>query len=331
MGIIDSSITYTFFYALPCALLLLYFLPFIFRFYHKKKPLLKISITILWIPLAIMVCLSGPLNPGIVLIFSMLVLIKNIKDNSIHSNQKVTVKRLANAFKVIPRSYWLYLLPICILSLYSIFIGTYNLSTIANQIPLRELYSRLPEGIYYQFTQKLGFPVLFIILTINTFIIHNKYRNIEGNRILITFKWVGIFALIYILLLPLGGYRDYRHYVLRYDTIMPITLSLMFLFGISTLFLLKTLSNKQKIWYIPVIVGVLFIFTNSDEAMFNKNNCERIALKEISESTDKIVQLKHDCTVLSWGKIIKPEDSELNAQLLCIWRITKEKKLYYNK
>lgn len=331
MGIIDPSITYTFFYALPSALLILYFLPFIFRFYHKKLPLLKISIAILWIPLAIMVCLSGPLNPAIILIFSMLVFLKKITANYIHSNLKGTVKRAANAFKIIPRSYWLYLLPICILSLYSIFIGTYNISTIAYQISIGELYSRLPEGIYYQFTQKLGFPILFIILTINTLIIHYKYRNNEGNRILITLKWVGIFALIYILLLPLGGYRDYRFNVLRYDTIMPITLSLILFFGISTLFLLKTMSNKQKTWYIPIIVAVLFIFTYSDKAMFNKNNCERIALKEISMSKEKIVQLKDDCKVLSWDLIIKPEDSDLNAQLLYIWRITKEKKLYYNK
>jgi hypothetical protein len=41
--------------------------------------------------------------------------------------------------------------------------------------------------------------------------------------------------------------------------------------------------------------------------------------------------LQHDCSVVAWGKILKPEDSELNAQLLNIWGITNEKRLYYNK
>ncbi|MFC1734221.1 hypothetical protein ACFL6I_28290, partial [candidate division KSB1 bacterium] len=155
--------------------------------------------------------------------------------------------------------------------------------------------------------------------------------NTEGNRILIIFKWIGIFTLIYILLLPLGGYREYRYNVLRYDTIMPITLCLMFVFGISTLHLLKRMSKKQKIWYTPLIVVVLSIFTIADEPQFDKNKCEKLALKEISESKDKTVQLQHDCTVISWEIFHIPEQSELNSQLLNIWRITNEKKLYYRK
>jgi len=35
--------------------------------------------------------------------------------------------------------------------------------------------------------------------------------------------------------------------------------------------------------------------------------------------------------VLSWTRIVKPEDSELNAELLQLMKITDEKRLYYNK
>ncbi len=331
MGIIDQSTTYTFFYALPFVLLLLYFAPFIQQFYHIKKPTGLFCTKILWFPLALIVCLSGPLNPGVVLIFSFLILLMNVKSGYFQSNQEGVFKRVASAITMISKSYWFYLLPICIFSLYSLYIGRYNSISIANQIPLNDLYSRLPKGIYYQFLQKLGFPVLFIILALNTFIINKYHKTLEGEKILNTFKWIGIFALIYILLLPLGGYRFYRPNVLRYDTIMPITLSLIFIFGISTLFLFKHMANRQKIWYTPIIVGVLFIFTNADKAEFDKNNCERIALKEIAESKDKIVRLDTDCNVLSWDKIPKPEGSELNAQLLNIWRVTNDKKLYYNR
>ena len=154
---------------------------------------------------------------------------------------------------------------------------------------------------------------------------------LDGKKILTLFKWIGIFAFLYILLLPLGGYRDYRPNILRYDTIMPITLSLFFIFGISTLYLFKQMTNKQKTWYIPIIFVMLLLFTISDTAEFDTNKCERSALKEISESKDKIVELKCDCNVLAWNKLIKPEDSELQAQLLTIWRITNDNKLYFNK
>jgi hypothetical protein len=331
MGIIDPSTTYTFFYALPCAILLLYLMPFIRQFYHEKKLTAQLFVRILWIPLAFVVCLSGPLNPGIVLIFSLLVILPHLIKYFIHSNRKGFIKRVSDTIIMIPKNYWFFLVPVSFLSLYSLFLGKYNSVTIAYQIPLAKMYLKIPEGIYFQFTQKLGFPVLFIILAINTVIINRKYKDNEGKKILKIFKWIGIFSLCYILLLPLGGYRTYRPNILRYDTIMPITLSLIFVFGISSLFLIKKMSKKQKLWYLPVIITVLLIFTNADQPRFDKNKCERSALKEISESPEPVVALKHDCSVVSWIKIDNPEKSELNAQLLTIWRITNEKRYYYNK
>ena len=73
------------------------------------------------------------------------------------------------------------------------------------------------------------------------------------------------------------------------------------------------------------------MYVNSDEPNFENNNCEKIALQKISNSNSNVVELNEDCIVLEWGKIIKPESSELNAQLLCKWRITNRKILFYNK
>lgn len=329
MGIIDSSPTYTFFYALPCALTLLYFLPFILQYYHKRNPAAQLLINLVWIPFALVISLSGPLNTGIALTFSLLAFIFITRRNFIQSNQQGIFNKLVNSIFMIPKGYWFYLLPISVFSLYSLFIGSYNLNNTSISLP--ELYSRLPLGIYYQFTQKLGFPVLFLALAVNIILINRNNKTLDGKKILTFFKWTGFFALVYIVLLPLGGYRDYRPNVLRYDTIMPITLSLFFLFGISTLYLFKKLTGKQKLWYIPMIVSILFLFTVADKAEFETNKCERTALKEISESNSEIVELDSDCNVLSWDKIRKPEDSELNSQLLTIWKITKDKKLYFNK
>jgi hypothetical protein len=269
------------------------------------------------------------LNTGIALIFALLAFVSIARINFIRSDQPEISKRIKNSILQIPKGYWFYLLPVCIFSLYSLFIGQFNLNN--TSISLSDLYSRLPEGIYYQFTQKPGFPILFLTLALNTIILTRSHKTVEGKKILTIFKWIGLFAVLYILLLPLGGYRDYRPNVLRYDTIMPITFSLFFMFGISTLHLLKTMTGKQKTWYIPIIAGILFIFTIADKADFDQNKCERMALKEISGSKNETVELDCDCSVLSWDKIVKPEDSELNSQLLTIWRITKDKKLYFSR
>lgn len=331
MGIIDPSTTYTFFYALPTILILIYFAPlFLKHSFGLELKRLK-YIKYLWIPLALISSLSGPLNPGISLVVSLLIIIYYFSHNLGKSVTENTLSSLKFAIQNIPKDYYYYLIPITIFSLYSLFLGRFNSVDLSNQMPLSVLYSRLPEGIYYSFTQKLGFPILFLILTINTLIIHYKFRTPEGKKILNTFKWIGFFALIYILLLPLGGYRDYRPYILRYDTIIPITLSLMFIFAKMTMFIMRNFSNRNKYWYILLPVFAIFVFTNSDEPKFDKNTCERNAISQIAGSKEPIVKIDDNCTVLSWTIIENPQESELKTKLLKIWRIINDDKLYYQK
>lgn len=328
MGIIDPSTTYTFFYALPTILLLLYFTPLFLKQYYgiefKRMKYLKYF----WIPLAMISSLSGPLNPGISLVISLLAVINYFFHNLNNSDINNRFNKIISAIQNISKEVYFYLIPICVFSLYSLFLGRYNSIDNHNKIPLSVLYSRLPLGIYYSFTQKLGFPVLFLILTINTLIIRYKFLTQEGKKLLKAFKWIGLFTLIYVCLLPLGGYRSYRPYILRYDTIIPITLSLMFIYAKTTIFILKNLSLKKWYSYVPLVIFVLFVFTNSDKPMFDKNNCERNAILQIANSKENIVKINDNCTVLSWKIIENPHDSELNTKLLRIWRIIDEDKLY---
>ncbi|MFN6944928.1 MAG: hypothetical protein ACK4ND_08250 [Cytophagaceae bacterium] len=330
MGIIDPAITYTFFYALPIAFLLLYFFPFIWHYYHKDKLPPYWALSIFWIPLAVVVTLSGVLNPGIILIVTFLLLIAYFKKQLTLVEEASFLNKGKCVLQNIPGAYWVFLVPISFLSLYSLYIGSHNSIHQLNPFSLWEVYLKIPTGIYKTLYDKLGYSLLLIILAINSLIIYVSFNDQEGKKILRIFKWIGIFSLIYILLLPLGGYRSYRPYVLRYDTIMPITLSLMFVFGTSSLYLLKKLQAKHKKWYIPLLATVLIIFTIADEPEFDKNTCERMALEEISRSPKQIVHLESDCTVLSWGTILEPESSILNAEALKIWNITSDRKLYYS-
>ena len=73
----------------------------------------------------------------------------------------------------------------------------------------------------------------------------------------------------------------------------------------------------------------LLIFINADKPNFNKYTCERKALKEISLSENKTVLISNDCTIMAWGKIKDPKESEMNCDLLLFWGVTNKKKLYY--
>jgi len=331
MGIIDPSTTYTFFYALPTLFILIYFAPlFLKHFYGFELKGMK-YLKYLWIPLALISSLSGPLNPGISLVVSLLIFLYHFSRNFNNPAGENRFNKLKSVFQSIPKEYYFYLIPVCVFSLYSLFLGRYDSVDSSSKMPLSVLYSRLPEGIYYTFMQKLGFPVLFIILIINTLIIHYKFNTPEGKIILKTFKWIGLFTLIYIALLPLGGYRDYRPYILRYDTIIPITLSLMYIFGKTTLYILNNFSKRQRYWYLPLVILVIFVFTNSDKPGFDENSCERNAISQIAGSTEPLVKIDDSCTVLSWTIIENPQESELKTKLLKRWRIIDSDKLYYQK
>ena len=73
------------------------------------------------------------------------------------------------------------------------------------------------------------------------------------------------------------------------------------------------------------------MLTAADLPDFRHNACEKAALEVISQSTEAAVKLETDCPVLSWAKIVRPRDSELNARLLKVWGVTEEVRLYYSE
>ena len=329
MGIIDMSPTYTFFYALPFLMLLTYSIPLLVESRSSTKPEFRILLRILFIPIGLVCSLSGPLNPGIILIVTVLLYLKYIRKGYLKSAFQGPLKRMVDGVQEIPTHFWFYLIPISLFSLYSLYVGSYNSNNQA--LPLTDLYSNLPAGIYFQFTQKLGMPILLISILLNIILLKTKNKNGEGRELLTIYKWIGLFSIVYIILLPLGGSREYRPNVLRYDTIIPITFCLMYIFGSSSFYLINSLTKNQLNLYIPFLLGILLIFTYADKAQFDKNSCERETLKQLSESKEDLVQIPADCKLLSWGRILDPKESELNAEFLFRCGITNKRILYFNK
>lgn len=321
MGGIDPSTTYTFFYAWPCALLLAYFLPLYLQLLHRPGRTVPGWYWCWTIPAAFVVCLSGPLNPGAVLVAGAVM---------IGRSAWRAYRQGAGAREFFPAVYRPFLVPAMALALYSLYIGQSNSITIGTRIPLEDMYARLPAGVYYLLTQKLGFPVLLVLLLVNGGW-SLRHVDAEGReRWWRAARWVAAFSLLYVLLLPLGGYREYRPNILRYDTIVPITLAVMYLFALSTLEVLRTIRRPGTWYYGALIAGGLIFFTVADEPELDNDRCERDALEVIAAAEADVVALHRSCSVLDWGPITSPEASRLNAELLLHWRIIDRPKLYFN-
>lgn len=325
MGIIDPSITYTFFYALPCAILLLFYLPFFYDSVYGTTLMKKWIVKIFVFAAAFYIVFHGALNPGIILTITLLFGLKSylMTDKNLSLD-----KRIIQAFQVVPNTYIFFFSLVSLLSLYALYLGKNNSIFLGETISISERYARIPKGIITVVTQKIGFPIFLIAISINIFLLRRNIHSNEIKKSLRIFSLIGLFSLFYILLLPLGGYKEYRPYILRYDTIMPITIGLIFIYAMSSYQLIRRFEGKSKKIYLVFITLFTLIFSNADRPEFNKNECEKLALAKISKSNDKVVFVGSNCTVLSWDNVVDSTNSAINGQLLKKWNITNDNKLY---
>jgi hypothetical protein len=328
MGINDRATTYTIFFALPLVLLLAFF-TYVYRIvYHKCYAKYGLLIPFIAFIAALILPLSGPLVPGVVLIICLMVLFYYFKNLYKEPGFSFTGK-LALVFFKIPNRIYIVLIPIAVVSLYSLFLGMFDSNHEELKIPIFDRYLRLPIGIYYQITQSLGVPLLLLIIAVNTFMIKRFTDSIYGRKIVGTLQWVGLFALIYLLLLPLGGYRPYRPNILRYDTFIPITIGLIYFYGNSTYFLFSNLRGQRLNYYRAFLFTIFAIYMNSDRIDVVKYRFERQCIETLAKSPSEVTKLPATDNVMSWYPVDDPKQSERNAEMLKFWKITKERKLYY--
>jgi len=320
IGIIDHSPTYTFFYALPMLGILWFFLPYYKKYFHQQH--FKVWWMFPLLLLSIYLSFHGPLNaPVVILTVGLMVLALLFNNFKNEGSWTAAIQSMQIPYLIIPILFVL-------MCLYSFYIGTFNLEGKDMAKPLTERYIILLKALPFYFTNKLGLPLLIIAIIINCFIIF-KLNKIQGaNKLLQLFVWLAAFSLIYLVLLPLGGYRNYRPMIIRHDTFLPITLILMFTFASSTYFILNHLKSFKI--YIAFIALVLIIFTVADEPKLNRKDCEHHALIKIANATEPVVRLEENCGVMSWFALTYPEGSDINIKLLKFWNIVdKEKQIQY--
>lgn len=317
IGIIDQSVSYVFFYAFPMIFLLHYFSP-LFRFFLYDEELkLTFRGFIFRSLLAFPVCLSSPLQPGIVLIIFLLTVLWLFSVWGIRFYDRQTNLKIM-----------LYFVPVVLLSVYSLYLGNYNSIAINNQKAISELYVHLASGIYILFTLNISFQLLFygIILQLFIFLFSGLFREDSSMRWIYLFTY--LFCLIYILLLPLGGYRGYRPEIIRYDTFLPVTLVLIFLFTYGSIQIFMNFQNKK--WFIiSPFVFICLVFAIKDKPGFYQNEAEKAMLIRISADSHQTVLLPYPVQVISWQPLMDESSSVLIGKMLFKYHITDKPKVFF--
>ena len=134
--------------------------------------------------------------------------------------------------------------------------------------------------------------------------------------------------MVYLLLLPLGGYRSYRPHIVSGSTFQPVTLMLVYFYGLTCWYILRQTTLKYQKLYIGTLILVALIFSSTERPSDSTYQCERSAIMAIAASPEKHVDLDTWCGVMSWGKITHPYYSIPGGKLLHHWGITKEEKTY---
>ena len=319
IGIIDQSLTYTFFYALPALGFLL--LLWCFHLLLNNPPAHALRMALLYfftLGLSLVLPLSGPLVAPCVLIGALVLFLRNVRLHGLAGwLQRIRMKRAAHGI----------LLFLVVASAYSLWLGTYNTIEAENVPPLNELYSRLPNGLYDILTAKPAIPILLSFIVLNMIILHAiRYSGVRPLRS--DMGWFLLFITLYVVLLPMGGYRPWRESSIRFDTMIPFTLGLFYFYLTTSWQVIQRVQRKK--WLYGLALGaMLFHFSLTDLTLLNTNECEARAIEKIAGSTEETVVLTEDCPILSWHVITDPERSTLQGELLWQWRITDRPKRFY--
>ena len=199
-------------------------------------------------------------------------------------------------------------------------------------MPLANRYKLLPKGFldcFFNF--KTGLLIVLIALSINFYLL-KRFQKAESKLFINITLFMFSFSMLYMLLLPLGGYRDYRPLILRRDTILPVLVCIHFCWGASTILLLKYFKGNQFYKYASFICLFFLVFSLTDYIPIKEKTkfYEKEALSKIASSTEDCVALERNCTVLDWRFTESCDASTNNAMMLHYWNITPRVIKYYH-
>lgn len=320
IGIVDQSITYVFFYGLPLCLLMIYFIPFLVFKIEQKSTIFKSIFLVVWSLFALMISFTGSLIAPVGVLISVSILLFLFMDVYKSTTPSNVITRIKSTIQSLP---WLTvscLLFFILISFYSQYVGTFNIEN-GDPTTLSFRYTRLFEGLKTYFVKDLSFLLMTIVLVANFLIIKKKDKQIR-----IELKVILFLSVVYILLLPLGGYRPYRPNIIRSDTFMPVSLALLYLIGRTT-YLASTVV-KNKVSFYVFLSTIFFFFMYADKPHFTDNDCQYERVLELKNATSKEVIFDSKCPLMNWGPIYDTSCTMSVSRMLYYWQITDTIKPY---
>ena len=330
ISLIMNSVTYAFFYSLPMCVFLLFFLPF-YLSYMQVKPIKEYfnpMIMLVWTFLMLYLSFSSVILLPISIILCFLILILNWKsklpgDNFLDLKVGSLFKAIGNMDKVIV----FYMVSLILLSLYSFYIGTFNIEN-GEPIPLSERYLKLINGIKVQWTIKPAYLYATILLFVNYFAIIKFSPEAKKSKMLVLIKYGIVISIIYILLLPFGGYRPYRPNILRFDTLLPVNVFLVWAMIVTSYFVLLKLEVKKVLIYLPILTTILAIFYFSDKMKFDEYYCQNDRIKRLQTEIKEPILFNKDCSILGWEITNWDVHRHQVNEMLIRWKILDREKWY---
>lgn len=330
-GIVDPSVIYAFFYGLPLALTLMYFSPVFLKLHHGNSLKLNIVKTIFYIGFTILITLNGPLIPGVILVATSLVFLKHFIKSWKEKEFEFKLSTIWNSVFSLPKPVIFVLVFSSLMSLYSLYVSSMNSQNGFADVSLLDRFQRLPVGLWQLLSVKYGLPFLIVGIFLNIFIIYSTPNSISRKKVMSLGTWILAFVILYTLLLPFGGYRPWRPNIIRYDSEMPAILSLIFFYLVSALFIFKNAAGIRKKIAIIFIAFFAIFLQLADKYEISHWQYEKESLEILATSTENPVFIDTECNIMNWNKVTDPAASEHNAELFHIWKITQEKKLYFQK
>ncbi len=326
-GLNQPSITYSAFYPLPMAMLMILFYPFVKRLTTQVPLTFSVAEHLLCIIMLVFVSFSGSLMPAVLILtiatFHFIRFYTSLKLFNGNLFQKVI--RYISECK---RTILAYSILMFIVAAYSMYLSAFNIENTFDHLALNLRYERMPKGLWNMIIANNAYLVFILLYIISVYLINAKLsKQITRNWRLLA-NGALIFVFLYTALLPFGGYRAYRALIIRSDSYIPVITLCVILFASASVLMVRYAieNNLRSLLLIPLIFIVYY--TAIDNSNIHTNYCERESIQILQHSSETITVIPYKCNLMGWIPMQDLTYSTSNSELLYRWHITDKVKYY---
>jgi len=329
MGVIDQSITYAFFYIIPLIIIFALLYPLYRYFMGYRQAEVSFTLgwwTIPWLAILWIVAFWGPQSQVIMALIGGLGLL-GLCLRGIREQKTSTSQLFFYPFRPRYRQLSFLLLALVVFGGLGYLTGTQNTENVSS-LPLRETLIQAAKGIKFHFVESWVIWLVAVFLGIHFYRI-NRMDSPKKKVWQKLFLMLLLGILIYMLMIPFGGYRSYRPFLYRYDLLIPVTISWIFLLLWTGRLVIQSWPyGRNKNIYL--ICATLFLVTLhlQDLKIKDRNSCEKGHLYTLQTAEEYAITLPADCPILGWHPDDNRYYTDKKVELLRRWNIVKQPLIY---